>query len=574
MADSQGRAAFIRGCAAAIAVPALWPESAGAAPFPSSQIKHIVVRDGTALAAALYLPPGSGRFPTLFAVSPYRFDNDPDPTVSMYLWNETGPIAWYLERGYAFVHMDVRGTGRSGGTYAYFDTKEQTDLYDAIEWIAAQPWSNGNVGGIGQSYFARAQWAMGIQNPPHLKCIAPYDGDVDTYRFSAYTGGIPGDYPSLWYAGAPRYNNLYPLAGPSRHLTFDYPEAVSEHPLDDGFWKERSAIDRLGKIRVPVLSIGAWSKLDFGLNGNVWGYELLHSPKKLLLLGTGGVAGAVADFASTAFHERYLLPFYDRYLKGQATTYESEPAVRYFVIGADRFDTADAWPPRDAVLTPLYLGAGPSGSVVSLNDGVLNASGASGSVSGQTSYDFPDPLWRIGVVATGPNGRPDPVRRVLTFTTAPLPADVLVTGPLQLDLYASSSNHDTDFFVKVSDQMADATGTGVNAINPDYRIVSKGWLRASLRRVNVARSLPNAPYYDFDRREPLVPGQIEHFVIALTPTAYIFRKGHRIRVEIVNGDSGYTDVAWTHTYGPRLVGRDTIYHDAQHPSRLTLPIRT
>ena len=138
------------------------------------------------------LPKKPGRYPTLFAASPYRFDNDYAPAYPMYLWRQIGPIGWYVDHGYAFVHMDVRGTGRSGGEYRFFDEVEQRDLYDAIEWIAAQPWSDGNVGGIGQSYYAVMQWFMAIRNSPHLKCIAPYDGLVDVYRASAFSGGIPG----------------------------------------------------------------------------------------------------------------------------------------------------------------------------------------------------------------------------------------------------------------------------------------------------------------------------------------------------------------------------------------------
>ena len=117
----------------------------------------------------------------------------------MYLWRETGPVAWYLKHGYAYVHMDVRGSGRSGGEYRFLDQREQRDLYEVIEWIAKQPWSNGKVGGIGQSYYAMTQWWMGIQNPPHLSCIAPYDGLIDIYRSSAFSGGIPGEFWHVWY---------------------------------------------------------------------------------------------------------------------------------------------------------------------------------------------------------------------------------------------------------------------------------------------------------------------------------------------------------------------------------------
>ena len=163
---------------------------ADAAVVPT-RIETIRMRDGVKIAAAIYLPKGAKRagpttrLPTLLAASPYRFDNDIAPALPVFLWRETGPIGWYLDQGYAFVHMDVRGTGRSGGDYRYMCRKEQRDLYEVIEWIARQSWSNGKVGGIGQSYYARMQWFMAIQNPPHLACVAPYDGNVDTDRSSA-----------------------------------------------------------------------------------------------------------------------------------------------------------------------------------------------------------------------------------------------------------------------------------------------------------------------------------------------------------------------------------------------------
>jgi putative CocE/NonD family hydrolase len=153
----------------------------------------------------------------LLAVSPYRIDNDIAPAIPLFLQRESGPTGFYLKHGYAFVRADTRGTGRSGGEYRRQDKFEQSDLYDIIEWIGRQPWSSGKVGGIGQSYYARMQWFMGIQNPPSLACIAPYDGNIDTYRASAYTGGIAGRYPHHWYASV-RTNNQFPSEGPSRIL--------------------------------------------------------------------------------------------------------------------------------------------------------------------------------------------------------------------------------------------------------------------------------------------------------------------------------------------------------------------
>ncbi len=530
-----------------------------------NSIASITARDGTKLAAAVYLPDGEGRFPTLFAASPYRFDNNIAPATPIFLWRETGPIEYYLQHGYAFVHLDVRGTGRSEGDYRYMCAAEQRDLYDVIVWITQQSWSNGKVGGIGQSYYARMQWFMGIQNPPGLACIAPYDGNVDTYRSSAYTGGIPGAFPSIWYNSTTRNINQYPASGPSRLLEWDYVGAVKRHDTYDDFWKERAAAENLDRIKVPVFSIGVWTKVDLHLNGNIVGFQRTQSPKKLLVFGSSSLFAAVADFSSVAFHETYLRPFYDCYLKGEKTSYLEEPKVRYFVPGAEEFRTAETWPPRNVTHRPYYLGAGPTGSVTSLNDGSLNSEAGSGS----TGYDYPNPHWRAGVVGFDKNGRPDPVRHVLTFTTAPIETDVEIAGPIQLNLYASSSNRDTDFVVKLSEQYPPE---GPEAVQPRSRIVTKGWLRASHRAIDPDRSLPHAPWYTHVDPQPIEPGTVYLFEIAVMPTAYRFKKGSRIRLEIANGDSQLTEFVFQHDYTPDKVGRDTIYHCAEHPSHILLPV--
>jgi uncharacterized protein len=110
------------------------------------------VRDGAKMGVRIYRPDGAGPFPTLFASSPYRYDNNILPTSPLFLWRETGPIEWYVDQGYAYVHADVRGTGISEGEFEFLGRREQHDLHDIIEWIGSQLWSNGKVGGIGQSY--------------------------------------------------------------------------------------------------------------------------------------------------------------------------------------------------------------------------------------------------------------------------------------------------------------------------------------------------------------------------------------------------------------------------------------
>jgi uncharacterized protein len=538
---------------------------------PPSRIVAIPMSDGVTLSAAVWLPQASGRYPVLFAASPYRFDNNGLPAIPMFLWRETGPIGWYTKQGYAYVQLDVRGTGRSGGEYRFLDKREQRDLYEAVEWIAKQPWSSGKVGGVGQSYYAMSQWALAEQNPPHLACIAPYDGSVDSYRQSAYQGGIPSGFLADWWNDDVRMINQSPFTGPSRQVPWDFSNADREHPLYDAFWQERSALEHLGDIKVPVYSIGLWSKVDLHLNGNVIGFQRSGGQKKLLLFGSGDLYGAVADYSSPAFHEKYLLPFYDWCLKGQQTSYEQEPVVRYVVNGTDQVRTADTWPPRNVSYKPFFLTKGPSNSVTSLNDGSLTAM-APGADGGNTVFDYPNPGWQIGVVGMGPDGRPDPVRRVLTFTSAKLDSDLTIAGPIKLVLYASSSQTDTDFIVKVSDQLPQSDEDRQRGLQPRARPVSAGWLRASLREIDPKYSMENAPSYKDTAFEPLTPGKIYKFEIAVMPSATLFKRGDRIRVELANGDSPITDIVFTHDYAPYQVGRDTIYHDAEHPSQILLPV--
>jgi predicted acyl esterase len=535
-----------------------------------SRILSIPMSDGVKIAAALFLPPGREKYPVLLAASPYRFDNDGTPAIPLFLWRETGPIGWYLDQGYAYVHMDVRGTGRSGGEYTYQSKREQRDLYEVVEWLARQSWCNGKIGGIGQSYFARSQWFMATQNPPHLGCVAPYDGHIDTYRDSAYTGGIPGNYPTSWWDQV-RTVNAYPNAGKPRFVDWDYPAQVKRHALYDSFWKERAAAEKLEKIKAPVFSIGVWSKVDLHLNGNIVGFQRAGGPKKLLVFGSSDLYAAVADYSSVAFHETYLLPFYDCYLKGRRTSYLDEPTVRYFVTGADRFESAATWPPPGPRYVPYYLGKGPTGSVASLNDGTL-ATAAPEASGGETQFDYPNPGWRMGVVGFGKDGRPDPVRRVLTFATPVLEREVEIAGPIELVLHVASSRTDTDFFVKLSEQFAQDEDERRRDIQPRSRIVTKGWLRASMRAIDKKLSRPHAPHYAFTKKEPIVPGRVYSFTIAVMPTAYRFKAGSRIRLELANGDSSVTEGVFAHPYTPEKVGRDTIHHSARYPSQLLLPV--
>ena len=534
----------------------------------------ITMRDGTPIACRIYRPDTAGRFPVLFAASPYQYETDDLPHSTMFLWREVGPVEWYVrDQGYAYVHMDVRGSGQSGGVYNFLDREEQQDYYECIEWVGRQDWCNGKVGGIGQSYYAWSQWFMGIVNPPSLKCIAPYDGAVDPYRGTAYHGGIYCDFMAWWYQLV-RVNNLHRAANglSGQYMPLDLAGEMARHQTYDDWWRERCPWERLDEIKVPLLSIGHWGKMGLHLRGNILGYENVKTPKKLVVTGAKDVFEAHDQFDHISYHEAELLPFYDHYLKGKKNKWAERPNVRLHVGGRNEWREEDEWPLKRAKFQHFYLNERTSKSVTSVNDGLLTTDAPKAN-GGSTSYDYPDPNWKLGTVGFSPQG-PDPVRGVLTFTTEPLKKHLEIVGPIILELHASSSNIDTDFIIKISDQYPQSMEDRTLNIQPPATVVSKGWLRASHREKDKILSSKLRPIYTHANPKPIEPGVVYVFEIEVMPCAHEFKANHRIRLEIVNGDSPLTDSLFTHQYLYYKVGTDTIWHNDKHPSRLLLPIVT
>jgi len=551
-----------------------WPPEASE-PEYDAVVMHkdveIPTRDGSVVRADVSLPDVDGPFPALYAVSPYQKDLAHLPPIPVFRWREVGNVEWWVERGYAFVHADTRGAGKSlPGEWRVLDRHEQEDMYDTIEWIAAQPWSNGKVGMTGESYYGVVQWLAAAQQPPHLTCIAPYDAWVDPYRDVFFHGGIPTMGFPTWWLWDVRARMLLDRPGPHDPDTmrYDFVDDLLRHPLDDEFWDERSAHTKFDHITVPFYSMSNWTMVGIHLRANLIAYEALPGPKKLLV-GSGEIGGdSQRFFHSVAVHDE-LLRWFNYWLKDDTSNgVLDEPLVKIFIRNGEGLRYEHEWPLAQTQYTPMYFRAGRVGTAESVNDGGLSVEPPKDEPP--VAYRYPDEEWGgwpiLGPAVRTPTG-PDPLRKILTFTSEPLPDDLEVTGAIVVKLWASSDQRDTDFMVKLVD-VSPPTRDG--ALPPPQR-VTRGWLRASHRRLDPERSTPYRPFHPHDAIEPLKPGHIYEFDIEVWPTSWVFKSGHRIRVELANADSPMLDTPVNHHYGVK-VGCDTIYHDADHPSRILLPV--
>lgn len=535
----------------------------------------IVARDGIRLRVDIYHPADWNEvaYPALLAVSAYQKATAGLPVVPMYPFRETGPIEWYVKRGYVYVLADVRGTGTSDGRFSLHSEAEQHDLYDMIEWIASQSWCTSKVGMIGQSYYGLIQWLAAAQQPPHLACIAPYDALVDHYRDSLLHGGILCTFSSEWDRVL-RGNHVWG-PGSDRPLRFDTNpfDAALQHPLDDDFWQERQVFERLPEITIPVLSIGNWGKNSIHVRGNILGYERVSGVKQLRMeagarVPAMNVSQALLAFESIELHEKLLAPWYDYWLRGIDNGVLDQPEVSLYISGVDEDRSYDSWPPAEAVDVEFHLTAGEEPPRFSVNDGLLAPGAPRGATS--TSYTYPDPHWHIGTATVTSLGVPNPVSRILTFATSPLAEDTEVIGCARLVLYVSSDQPDSDFIVRVTDVSPRSDGLDPELPTP-ARTVTKGWLKASHRELDPRHTTARRPYHSHRRELAMELGAVYRLEIELMPLAHVFRAGHQIRLEISNGDSPVTDPAFWHFYGIKK-GTDTIHHDAVHDSALILPL--
>ena len=536
----------------------------------------VPMRDGVRLAADIYLPaqrrPGQ-RFPTVLIRTCYNK-------------NSTGQFFAFVHYGYAVVAQDTRGRELSEGKWQPI-INEREDGDDTLNWIADQPWSDGNVGMIGASYLAIVQWQAAASGNRHLKAIiSMVTGGVPLFDFPHRSGVLsPGTI--AWVVSmrkrsfAPddmvrtdwgqilktRPIREIPARGIGEEISF-WNEWM-EHEYYDGYWHKANFLAHQHKIDVPAMYVTGWYD-DVGPGSmQVWDMNKRNArAHQKLICGawlhkmnvSRDIHGNEYGPESVRYDMFYLyLRWYDHFLKGMENGVERESPVEYFTIGENRWHTASAWPPAEAVDTDLYLTSGGDANT-SDGGGRLQMTPPREQREDHYTYDPSDPAPFLIDISENECLVPENYREVerrkdvLVYTTKPLPQAITIAGEPKAILYASSDARDTDWVVRVTD--LDEEGNSIRMCD--------GILRARFRKSFIEPSL-------------LLPGEIVRYEIPMTWISNRFAAGHRICVEITSGadnsvfPNSNTGLPAADDTEARIA-RQTVYHGGNRCSRIVLPV--
>ncbi|WP_007023221.1 CocE/NonD family hydrolase [Saccharomonospora iraqiensis] len=549
---------------------------------------RVPMRDGVELAADAYHGPGGTPRPALVALSPYGKElqalalTTPPQRRPSPMWDgciEAGDIARVVAEDYVHVIGDLRGSGDSGGemigNYNAGGVPLGQDAYDFIEWVAAQPWCDGNVGMIGISYFGSMQVLAAAERPPSLKAIFVSGGHFDFYE-TTYHGGIMWFMPRAAREGRggdsgiahtdvrSRMREVYSpgeldklvqqrLADPdvaawpnlvhvlkypnNRELWFD----IVMNPLDGEWYEQRNPITLATNIDIPV-----YLQIDHGrgwtVDGTIALFDVLNGPKRLDI-------GPYPPMQSRPFVEEHdtMFRWYDYWLKGIENGAMDGPEVSVFVEGARERVTGSQWPPKDVEYRPLYLRPRRTLSPEPERMGAEHAA--------------PDGFFQAPLTVT------DTVE-ILSWSSAPFTEDTELIGTGAAHLFAEIDTDDTNFILRLWDTAPDG----------GRQLITTGYLKASHRELD-ERTTEGNPYHPHTRTIPVEPGTVEEYVLRLYPFANTFKPGHRLVAELSNNEPPAD--AHNALLPPDAfhlpVGRPVnhkIYRDATHPSRLVLPFTT
>jgi len=535
----------------------------------------VPMRDGARLKADVFRPDDAGPFPAILNLGPYQKDKlwIPPETLAekpnaLMNWETVNP-QWWVPRGYAAVRVDGRGSGRSLGQCEPWSLAEAVDFYDAIEWAAAQPWCNGKVALSGISYFAINQWFVANLAPPSLKAIIPWEGLADLYRDALFHGGILSLFMSNWFTA----HLMHHLLGrASQHL----PNAWQVNTLH--FWLAnnldsgafRGAQAQWDKITVPMFSVGNWSGMGLHLRGNTEAFMRAATPHKKLRIHAG--THVHPFYTEEGRHDQ--LRFFDHWLKGIDNGVMDEPPVKLAIRkGRDEIEWRHEheWPLARTRWTKYYFDLSAPAAGAAANAGGLVA--ANPAATGSRTYPATS-LGSMGSTSAASSqvmGGGIPPGMGVALETPPLAHDIEVTGPVAAVLWVSSSTEDMDLFLTLRNIDADGKDVLETGQQGTPVPVAKGWLRVSHRELDPELSRPYRPYHRHIRRLYLTPGEIVEVQVEIWPTSMVFRKGHRIRLDVQPRD-GVGSASYMHYHADYNAGTNTIHAGGDKQSYLLLPI--
>lgn len=529
----------------------------------------IPVSGGVELTASVFRPDDVGRFPVLLGVHAYDGAMQSTPSRSRALTGanaqaEAGDPQFYARRGYVHVIVNARGTGGSGGAYQHYGPRDVDDIVEVIAWLSCQRWSTGRIGMFGMSYFSVAAKQVAARNPEALAAVfAPY-GYTDFYRDKFFHGGILArSFVTSWSShladvrveGWSRRNlgddefdrrlealrsDADLMAVPQLAAAISSPSTgpnpliidVLMNPFDGPYWAERSP--DLSAIRVPIVLGGCWGMYGLHLPGEFRAWERVTAPKKLFVGPPIYVDRPVYQYADQS------LRWFEHWLKDNDTGYLDEPSIQLFLPGSGgRWISAEQWPLPETAWHSFYLH----------RDGLLSEH-EHWPHEGATSYE--DNTYNE--------------RGSIRFTTPPLVERTTVLGHATLTLHAATT--DDELLVFASLWRLDADG--------QRSLLTRGWLRGSMRAVNRERSTPWLVHHDFLGREPLEPDTIHELELNISPTAIVLHPGERLQLQISSADDDEPETFLDVIAQGHLLRQSpswiSVYHDAEHPSELRLPI--
>ncbi len=459
----------------------------------------VKMRDGITIYVDIYKPEHVEKVPLIVSWSFYGkrpFDGQsewqimgvPPATVSNMSKFESADPGYWCRRGYAVANVDPRGIGHSEGDFMQFCTQDGQDGYDFIEWAAEQTWCTGRVALTGNSCVAMTQWRIASQCPPHLCCIAPWEGTSDMYRESLYEGGIPAHtFVGMVLRDAVGYNYIDNTVLNAEKYPF------INHP----YWKDKDPDWKA--IKIPVYVTACWN--HFHLRGSINGFRKIRSSKKWLR--------AHRNFEwPDAYSNKYLTDlekFLGRYLKLERNGWELTPKVRIEVQDAYDYDfqtdrPEEAFPLKRTKYEKLYLDASD-----------LSMKAAPVEQEAKTSYES-----NTGEVCFDYR----------------FEEDTELTGYMKLRLWVEAEGHDDmDLFINVQKLSTTGEWLPVTIFGEPHPGVW-GKMRVSRRKLDEKLSTDYNPVQAHTCDEKLSPGEVVPVDIELVPTSRIWHKGQQIRVQV------------------------------------------